>query len=360
MNKSTRILFLISILIVLQVAAGCTDVGSQEQPTELSSQPTIPAAITPTPRPAQTAESTNSIAISEQAYISPSGIFQINLPEGWNCSESGQFQVNCESPMSDARLQARISSTGYELTDEALDAFMYAELVNRYGTVKEYNETNLEKTAGEIVSRATWREEADYWESVDAFWRNGRGVFHLTFLNKQANSEMYADLYETISDGVLVFPENITKEALYPFRETVSARSGLFEYDIPTSWTRFIDGTSIEKTVVEGYISPDARASVQIATYTQGTFIDQDAKGFNTREVMFQLYGYDLKNSDDRALPDGRERLTWYAAEKDINGVTDFDTYVNTLYLFTITWEPTTESLYLPVLQAIQDSFTRK
>jgi hypothetical protein len=159
---------------------------------------------------------------------------------------------------------------------------------------------------------------------------------------------------------VKIYQEKLTDDAIYQFRKTVAARETLFEIEVPTSWGRFIDTASVAKTIVEGYTSPDKRASVQIAIYKQGTFIEQEAKAFNTREVMFELYGYDLKNSDDRPLPDGRERLTWYAAGKDINGITDFDTYVNTLYLFTITWEPSTERLYLPVLEDIQMSFNRE
>jgi len=360
MKKSFYAKWLIIVVLLMIFSAGCADgdalTGDDHEDT--LTLPTV--AVTPTPRPTQVVETKQPINVSAQAYVSPSGIFQINLPEGWNCSESGQFQVNCESPSSDARLQARITSTGYELTDEDFANFIHAELVNRYGAVKEYIEIEQVPLPDQVIRRATWREDTDYWESVDAFRRDGRGVFHLTIANKQTQSDIFAGLYGAVADSVLIQPENISRDALYPFRKIVQARNGLFEIEIPTSWIRFIDTSSVEKTIVEGYISPDKKASVQIATYTQGTFIEQEAKAFNTREIMFELYGYDLKNSADRALPDGRERLTWYAAQKDINGVTDFDTYVNTLFLFTVTWEPTTEALYLPVLEEIQDSFTRK
>jgi len=360
MKKLPALYLILLPFLLSMIVSGCGAADDRLIPTQTAQTAASISAVTPTSRSTPTGESDNSIKVSDQAYISPSEIFQINLPAGWNCSETGSFQVNCESPASDAVLQARITSTGYELTDESLSAFAQAELVHRYGFVKEYLELDQEKPAGRVVSRATWRENDDYWESVDDFIREGRGVFHLTFASKQAQSESYAGLYNAISESVEMYPERITPEAFYPFKRTVSSREALFEIEVPTSWGRYIDTAAVEKTVVEGYVSPDKRASVQIAIYQQGTFLRQDAKANNTREIMFALYGYDLKNSDDRVLPDGRERLTWYATGKDISGITDFDTYVNTLYLFTIVWEPSSEIFYLPILTDIQESFTRK
>ena len=360
MKKSTLGYSFFYLFIFTLIAVGCNAVEDQPIEETTTTAEMQPIAITPTPRATVTTESVTIEPISGQTYQSPSGAFQIDLPEGWNCSESGNYQVNCESLSSDAHLQARISSTGYELTDDSLAAFVHAELVHRYGEVKEYTESERSELPGQIFSQAAWREEADYWESVDTFTRQGRGVFHLSFASMQTQSERYANLYNEIADSVTIYEEKLTDDAFYPFQKTVAARESFFEIEVPTSWGRFIDIASVAKTIVEGYTSPDQRAAVQIAIYKQGIFIDQDAKAFNTREIMFQLYGYDLKNSDDRALPDGRERLTWYAAGKDIYGITDFDTYMNTLYLFTITWEPSTEFLYLPVLEEIQLSFNRE
>lgn len=355
-SKQLLIVFVL-LMVVLPACQGNTQPATatpefdQEIPLE---------AVTPTPRPAPTEAEEETIVPSSQSYLSASETFQINLPDGWNCSESGDYQVNCESGDGDAIMQARITSTGYALTDEDLLAFSHAELVHRYGAVKEYTEINRSENPGKITNRASWRQNEDYWGSTDTFTRQGRSVFHLTLASKITTAERYTNTFIEIADSVKVYSEKITGAALYPFRKSVSARDAFFEIEVPTSWGRFIDTTSVEKTIVEGYLSPDKRASVQIAIYKQGTFIEQDAKAFNTREIMFDLYGYDLKNSDDRALPDGRERLTWYAAGKDIYGVTDFDTYVNALYLFTIVWEPETEELYLPVLKQIQASFIRE
>jgi hypothetical protein len=348
------------MIVPFLLASGCAGGEGQQPVVETAAVEMPEIAVTPTPRSIPTEEPKARLSLSEQIYSPASGAFQIQLPVDWNCSESGDYQVNCESGDAGAALQARISATGYELTDDSLFAFAHAELVHRYGSKKEYVETEKQEQPGTITSLASWRDGENYWDSVDTFIRQGRGILHLTFASTQTQSALYSGLYEALASSLKIFPEKLTGDALYPFRKTVAARDAFFEINVPVSWGRYIDTQSVEKTIVEGYTSPDQRASVQIAIYKQGTFIEQDAKAFNTREIMFELYGYDLKNSDDRSLPDGRERLTWYAAEKDINGITDFDTYVNALYLLTITWEPSTEALYLPVLEEILGSFTRE
>lgn len=360
MKKPLTIRDFFVIVIILLLAAGC-GVDKQALPAEeTAGEEASQIAVTPTPRATATVAVKSGPSISEQPYALASGTFQINLPSGWNCSESGAFQVNCESTASDAALQARITSTGYALTDESLFAFAHAELVHRYSGKKEYVEIERREEAGRVTNRASWRDGEIYWESTDTFVRNGRGVFHLTVAAARDQAEAYADLFKAVDESVKVFPENLTREAIYPFRKTVTARDSFFEIEVPTSWGRYVDSVAVDKTIVEGYNSPDQRASVQIALYKQGSLIEKDAKAFNTREIMFALYGFDLRNSDDRQLPDGRERLTWYAQGKDIYGITDFDSYSNALYLFTITWELSTEGLYLPVLKDIQASFARK
>ena len=352
----------LSLLMVIAWAiTGCANPALETTPGEAAASETPVLIETPIQAAASaTAEPEKPFVVSAQLYQSGSGSFQLQLPDGWNCSESGAFQVNCESPANNAAVQGRITSTGYELTDESLNAFVHAELVARYAERKEYTETKRIETAGRITTTASWRNGDVYWESTDTFFREGRGLFHLTTESVLDQSETFADLFVQVADSVQIFPELLRADAVYPFRKDYTARETFFELSIPTSWGRFIDANAIEKTVVEGFLSPDKRASVQIAIYQQGAIIDLQAKGDNTREIMFALYGYDLVNYDDRQLPDGRERLTWYAERKNIFGITDFDAYKNSLYVLSIVWEPSTEEIYRPVLDEILASFMRE
>jgi hypothetical protein len=157
-----------------------------------------------------------------------------------------------------------------------------------------------------------------------------------------------------------VFPSAIIGSQLYINRKTHVARDIFFEVDVPTAWSKYVDAATVEKTIIEGFLSPDMRASVQIAVFRHGVQINQSLKADKTLDIMRALYGSDLRVSHDKALPDGRERLAWYASKKDINGISYFDSYANSLYVFSIVWEESTAEIYLPLLEEIAASFNRE
>jgi len=338
------------------IFAGCTQI--EEPAEEVATLPVETEAAVVDVEPETVAEEPPQL--SDQPYTIASGAFSINLPAGWNCSEIGAYQVDCQSEDGMAELRARITSTGYELTDEGFDAFAHAELVSRYENVKEYNELDKTRDKGIIESRASWRSGEDYRESTDTFIRDRQAILHISTNASKDEKETYQNLFMQSAASAQVFSELLPDDAFYVFTKPYNARESFFQLEVPTSWSKFSDGVSIQQTIVEGFVSPDKRASVQVAIYKQGININIQAKGLKTRETMFALYGYDLKNATDVSLPDGRERLTWYAAKKDINGITDFDSFGNTLYVLSIVWEPSSETIYLPILEEILDSFNRE
>jgi hypothetical protein len=127
---------------------------------------------------------------------------------------------------------------------------------------------------------------------------------------------------------------------------------------VPTSWLLYEDAGTVAKTVIDEFFSPDKRASLQIMVYQHGDIIDQGLKAGKTTEILRTLYGHDLRVSHDKALPDGRERLEWHAAVKNIHGISFFDTIGSTLYIYCILWEDTTAEIYKPLLEEIAETFT--
>ncbi len=300
------------------------------------------------------------VELSDQPYTSPSSSFQITLPKGWDCSEIGEFQVNCHSPDQSAELQARITATGYELVQEAFLSFTHSELVYAYSEIKEYVETERFEREGHLTVTASWRDGDVHWQGDDIFLRTGGTIFQLQTKTKQGTNGMYDDLFIEVAESVEVFPSVMLGAKLYENRKTHVAPDAFFEVDIPTAWSKYLDAATVEKTIVEGFLSPDMRASVQIALYRRGTLIEQSLKADKTLEIMRALYGYDLRVSHDKALPDGRERLAWYATNKGINGISYFDSYGSSLYVFSIVWEEPTAVIYLPLLEEIAASFSRE
>jgi len=352
------IFFLVTAMLLFSGCASGDMLDGKISPTQVSS--VVPTDVS-TSETVPTLELAEMPQIAGNPYMPVSGTFIIHLPDGWNCSESGEFQVNCQSQEMDAEVQMRVTSTGYELTEESFKTFTHAEMVNRYADKKEYIEIERVEEGGKTVISASWRDGETYWEGTDTFVRSGHGIFHLISACTQSQKEMYANLFGQVVDSIQMFPEKLHPEPLYYFRRSYIAREAFFEITVPTSWGRFADAVTLERTVVEGFLSPDSRASVQVAVYSQGTFIEQVLKADKTREIMHELYGHDLDITHDKYLPDdGRERLAWHADRKGINGITYFDSYGSSLYVFSIIWENSTEALYLPVLKEIEGSFTRE
>ena len=353
----------IVLLIGVLATTGCgTEIGEQQG----GGGSKLPAS-TATPFPEMIFEEETPLAesisseISDQAYVSQSGAYKITLPKGWNCSETGEFQVNCQAPDLSAELQAEITATGYEIDQQAFLSFTHAELVHTYSEVKEYIENERLEEEGQLRSVSTWREGDIYWQGTDMFLRTSVTVFHLRTTAQNLFNEKNTDLFTEITKSIEIIPTALQGAQLYAKRVTHTAPDAFFEVDVPTSWGRYVDAAAVEKTVIEGFLSPDMRAAVQIAVYSGGALIEQSLKAEKTLEIMRAQYGYyDLRVSHDKALLDGRERLAWNAENKGIIGISFFDSYGSSLYVFSIVWEEPTAYIYQPLLEEIAATFYRE
>ena len=144
---------------------------------------------------------------------------------------------------------------------------------------------------------------------------------------------------------------------MYAPRREYEFRDMYLNIQVPTSWTRFVDIASLERTTVEGFLSPDQRASVQVVIFAKGSVINQDTKSAKTLEIMHDLYGWDIRVDVDKAYQDGREYLEWYSKMKGISGRTYFDTVGTSLYIFSVIWDDDAKYLYDDILQEVLDSF---
>ena len=65
----------------------------------------------------------------------------------------------------------------------------------------------------------------------------------------------------------------------------------------------------------------------------------------------------DLRVSHDKALPDGRERLAWSAARRKVSGISFFDSFGGSMYIFSVVWDDDFKDMYTPTLDAVVASF---
>lgn len=353
-NKHSLILFFFLIVYIFS-ACGQGDIAAS--PRTPSPSITDQALPLPTGAPAESITPETSISLSVQPYTSPSGAFEIYFPQDWNCSESGMYRVDCQSPDNHAAISVRAVNTGYELSQPMLESLASAEMVYEYAEKKAYMELSRESADGVISINAEWRAGEDTWQSEDRFIRQGAAVYHLAFSALQMEWESYAGLFQLVRGKAVFQPGAMLNGPVYGLKRKYTAPDVLFTLEIPTSWMKFADTAKIAQTQIEGFLAPDLHAAVQIAVYRQGAIIEQDFKAVKTLEILRALYGANFRVSHDKALPDGRERLAWAVENKGLSGISYFDSWGSSLYIFTVLWDDPFEYLYLPVLEKVMESF---
>jgi hypothetical protein len=265
--------------------------------------------------------------------------------------------VDCQPQSGSANITLRATATGYELTQDAFKALLTAETVNTYRDKKAYIENSREILEGQVSIDATWREGDSAWQSRDVFTRSGAGAYQLSLSAVEEQWEAFAPLFAQVIEKAAYTPEALSGVPIYAQTRKYSTPDLVFTLEVPTAWSKYADIGRIENTQIEGFLSPDKHAAVQIATYRQGSFVTQEAKAIKTLDVMRLMYGYDLRISHDKALPDGRERLAWSAARRGIGGISFFNSYGNNIYIFSVVWDDAFQSMYADTLNTIVESF---
>jgi hypothetical protein len=333
----------------------------ETQPEELN-EPTEPVADAADTEAATEVASEQPAAavtytLSDQPYVSPSNAFSIYLPENWNCSETGDYRVDCYNTDNSASLLVRAIGTGYELLQDDFISLTQAEMVSTYEDLRAYTEVSQEVLEGTVINESTWRVGETYWQGIDRFVRSGPSVYYLKVASVQEDFESYRGMFNELIQKVELNDAVMSYADLYVSRKEYVTRELIFTIDVPTSWTKFVDAATIQNTVVSGFLSPDKQASVQVAIYSKGSHISQDFKGTKTLEIMRDLYGWDMRINVDKVQPDGREMLEWYGERKGIRGITYFDSLNTSIFFLSVVWEDSSKDVYLPVLQEILDSF---
>ena len=356
---SAIFIFQITLLVLAILAIGCQPAPTAPVPAP-TSEPvsTVPPAPTPTAETA-TPPVASEIQLAGQPYQSPSGTYSINFPLGLTCEEEGEYRVDCQSASGDANISVDVIVTGYELLQEHFEALVQAETVYAYADKRAYMEENFGVAEGQISIDAFWRDEGVDWASRDRFIRQGPAVLHISLRALRERWEDYLPVFQQSEQSARFEPLSLYASPLYTQRRLFSARNGLFTLDVPTAWMKYAGPLNMEGAFVEGFLSPDLRAQVQIAVYRRDALIEQADRILLTQDIMRALYGSDVRYAHYKALPDGRERGEWYAERRAVSGISFNGTYRNYLFIYSVVWDEVGKDLYMPVLEEVLDSFAR-
>jgi len=323
-------------------------------PKEVSEvQATIPV---PTLAPAMT-PTVDTPTLSPQPYASPSGAYEINFPQNWNCSESGPYRVDCQAPDGSAVTSVNLVNTGMMLNQPEFLNLVQAELNFTHTGQRAFNEVERNIGDGTLTVQSTWMGLENAWMGADHFTRMNAVVYHVNSSAAEDEWPKYAELFGEVNGSLQTNPEAVEEDPIYESIFVYTSPDSLFTVEVPTSWTKFLDTASIQKSQIEQFFSPDRRASVQTLVYRHGALIEQEFKATKTLEILRALYGSGFRVSHDKALPDGRERLAWFVESKQLSGISFFDSWGGSLFIFTILWDDAYQPLYQPVLDRVAESF---
>lgn len=345
--------FALGCVAFLMFAAGCSaalesDTSIAETP-DMTEEQSIPTTeITPTAA---------GFSLSPQPYAHPSSAYEIFFPQDWNCSESTGYRVDCQSPDALAAVSIRLINSGARLSQPEFINVAQAEFNFTHAGQRAFNETERSVGDGTISVTSSWMSGETSLNGWDYLERADSVVAHLSFSAPAPEWERYWVLFEQVRQSADFNPEALASEPAYGSTFLYTSPDSLFTIEVPTSWTKFLDTARISQAQIEQFFSPDQHASIQTVIYRHGALIEQEFKATKTLEILRALYGSGFRVSHDKALPDGRERLAWYVESKQLSGISFFDSWGNSLYIFTVLWDDAYQGEYQPILDRVVESF---
>jgi len=350
-----------SVFLLCLVFSSCSKptepaLNEDNEDSEVWQASSMETQTSPTSSP-ETTPTAASLALSAQPYVSPSGLYELLFPQDWNCSESGLYHADCQSPDGSAAITIRVIGTGKPLDQPAFLNLAEAEIIFTHRSKHAFNEIEHTIGLGSLTARSTWSVDEEVWQGEDYFIKSDALASHLAFSAIRGSWSAYEKLFAQVKNSLQLNAGAHPEGALYASTFKYTSPDALFTIEVPTSWTKFLDTAKVQKAQIEQFFSPDRHASIQIVVYRHEAFIKQDFKAEKTLEIMRKLYGSDMRVSHDKALPDGRERLAWYVASKKLSGISFFDSWGSSLYIFTVLWDDEFQELYQPVLERTMESF---
>jgi len=367
MKKTIISTFLLIFATLVFLGPACT-AGGEEAPAVQKTAVEETAENSPEdePEPEPTTVPTQSDPaqmLDEQPYQSQTGAYSLFFPHSWNCSESGSYRTDCQSPDGAGTIIVRATHTGYELMQVDFERFAKADLTYLYGDKRAYDETETESSEGKYISRASWQEAGVPWQSIDYFYRRDYAVYQVSFAAVQERWEDYGPLFEAVRERAAFSPVGVASAPLYAFRKEYTDPGVFYTLEVPTSWTKYIDVGSIERTRLELFESPDRHARIDAALYQQSSTLDAAAKAEWARMIINRSYGRNarLSISSDKHLPDGRELLVWQVESRGLSGWSYFDSFGGSLFVLSFLWDNSTALLYESLLiEDIGETFKLK
>jgi hypothetical protein len=309
-----------------------------------------------TPKPTKTSAPQFVFAITEDAYEHPSGAFAIQLPQEWELKEY-DASVSANDPSGVGFIEVTFVNVGQEFSAEQLTAYAQAVEDNWFATFDNYESDGPETLeSGTLLVFKTFEFEGVPQTVYSYYWQEGAVIYAEDFWADSDQYDNYVDGYGEVSSSTQTDPEAGAEADLYDLRYEFVGPDELFAFNVPYGWAHT---TSTEDVAtLDSFNAPDDITYIETIIYDDGTEISQSVAGQFALTLLKDFYDFnDVRVSNDEPLNDGREKLAWSSNASGVDGISYFEARDTTFIMLTWIVEQDATTFYLPLWEAIADSY---
>jgi hypothetical protein len=359
------VLVVISSFLICS-GSSCSDsnLPKPEQPTQSlpvptqSIEPTNPTLPVTLGTPTKVKESTEIgtiqtpfvFILSTELFESIEGLFSFYPPLGWEKREDEIGAVWFESLDNLTALKFEITNTGYELNGRDFENFINARDKNLFSIYEEYHEVNrdikLENRKAIITKKLAY--DGQLQTVVSIYHQDNETILAQDFWVNEKTYELNIDEIENFFNNININKNLAANLPHYAWIMDFIGPDSLYSVNVPISWT--YEHTTGDFTAIDAFNSPDENAIIQNIIYDDGNDISQLEAAALALELLRNFYGEDIKITEDRIQPDGSERLAWFSLDKNLTGLSFFETRGTIFLLFNAVYENSYRNYYIDSL----------
>jgi len=291
----------------------------------------------------------------------PKGIFQFYPPLGWS-KVSNNGSTTFTSPDSSEHLDIMVTFTNENLNNESFERFVNAREDNlfRQFTLSDHPITEVDRVLNFVqgtseISKRLVVEGSPYVVTT-SYQKGDRVIYTMDFWFRDIHPEFSLDQYSKILlsigfQGTAPYQPNIFE---WVFRFCSTRHN--FSFNVPVAWKS--NSEERGNSSVYTFTSPDQHAVIQGIAFEDGEPISKSVAGEFALVLLRSYYAQDIWVYDNRILPNGAERVSWYSAEGEYHGISQIFTSNQTLIIVGLLVDDVYQYSYEEVFENVSESIS--
>jgi hypothetical protein len=241
-------------------------------------------------------------------------------------------------PEGQAALYLYLYRNPLNLDLDSYSRFVSAREKNVFADYDGYLETGrLLENSGRPVITKKLTDEGVSVEVESGYLQQDGYIFVFDFWAYTGETEPYRKLIHSILSSATVQADAGTEPATLPEGEEKSLVNEYFQVAFPVYW--MVGQTYLDESFSTTLTSPDERAVVQLLVISDDQGFSKSVVSDLVLDYLGDKYARDLLVSSYRALPEGREEISWLSFEGKYQGTTTYESHGRVLWIVTAIWD---------------------